>query len=133
MWQERIDTVREKGMEALLQPTLERWFTSPYLSKNPPGVELIRKHFLATPVAGYIGCTEGIRDLNYLDRLSEIKTPTIIIVGEDDQGTPVAASKAIHERINKSRLVVLVSAAHLSNVEQSQAFNDAMMRFLKEH
>ncbi|MEE9611908.1 MAG: alpha/beta fold hydrolase, partial [Desulfatiglandales bacterium] len=37
MWQERIDTVRDKGMEALVQSTLERWFTPPYLSQNPPG------------------------------------------------------------------------------------------------
>ncbi len=133
MWQERIDLVRDKGMEALVQSTLERWFTPPYLSQNPPGVELIRKHFLATPVAGYIGCSEAIRGLNYLERLSEIKTPTLIIVGEDDPGTPVAASEAMHERIPESRLAILMSAAHLSNIEQPEAFNKALMRFLMEH
>ncbi len=52
------------------------------------------------------------------------------MVGEEDPGTPVAASEAMHERISDSRLVVLPSARHLSNIEQSEAFNAALMEFL---
>ncbi len=133
MRQERIETARNKGMQALLQPTLERWFTPPFLKQNSQEVTLIRNQFLATPVAGYIGCSEAIKGLNYLDRLCEIKIPTLIIVGEDDPGTPVAASKAMHERIPDSKLVVLPSAAHLSNVEQADAFNRTVLDFLREH
>jgi len=95
-------------------------------------LSIIRKQFLATPVEGFIGCIEAIRNLNYLDRLAEIKIPTLILVGEDDPGTPVAASKAMHERIPNSRLVVLPSARHLSSVEQSEAFNATLIKFLKE-
>jgi 3-oxoadipate enol-lactonase len=51
-------------------------------------------------------------------------------VGEDDPGTPVAVSKAMHERIPGSKLVVLPSAAHLSNVEQADAFNTTVLDFL---
>jgi 3-oxoadipate enol-lactonase len=131
--QERIETARGKGIQALLQPTLERWFTPPFLKQNSQEVTLIRDQFLATPVNGYIGCMEAIKGLNYLDRLREIKIPTLIIVGEDDPGTPVASSKAMHERIPDSKLVVLPSAAHLSNVEQADAFNRTVLDFLKEH
>ncbi len=133
VWQERIKTARDKGMQALVQSTLERWFTTSYLAKSPQGVQFIRKLFLGTSVAGYIGCSQAIRDLNYLERLSEIKTPTLIIVGEKDPGTPVAASEAMQRRILNSRLVVLPSAAHLSNVEQSQAFNKTLLDFLQQH
>jgi 3-oxoadipate enol-lactonase len=85
-------------------------------------------------IPGYAsGCSEAIKGLNYLDRLCEIKIPTLIIVGEDDPGTPVAASKAMHECIPGSKLVVLPVAAHLSNVEQADAFNRAVLDFLKEH
>jgi 3-oxoadipate enol-lactonase len=132
-FQERVETVRSKGMQALAQLTLERWFTPPYLQENPPVVEKIRRQFLATPVAGYIGCIEALRHLDYLERLPQIKTPTLIIVGKEDLGTPVAASEAMHDRIPDSRLVVLPSAAHFSNVEQAQAFNNALMGFLEEH
>jgi 3-oxoadipate enol-lactonase len=131
IWQERIERTRAKGMESQVNETMERWFTPAFLKQNPPMVGLIRKQILATPVAGYLGCAEAIRKLNYLNRLSEIKLPTLIMVGEDDPGTPVSASQAIHERIPDSKLVILPSARHLSNVEQTEAFNAALLAFLK--
>jgi 3-oxoadipate enol-lactonase len=132
IWQERIDTARSKGMEALCDETMERWFTKPFLDQDPPAVEMIRKQFLATPPQGFIGCSEAIRKLNYIDRLKEIKAPTLIMVGENDMGTPVEASEAMHERIPNSRLEVLSSAAHLSNIEQSEIFNKNLLDFLIE-
>ena len=130
IWQQRIAAAREKGLQDQVDETLERWFTPAYLSQNSPGVELIRRQILATPVAGYIGCSEAIRNLDNLKRLSEIKLPTLIMVGEEDPGTPVAASEAMQERIDGSELVVLPAARHLSNIEQSGAFNEALMDFL---
>ena len=130
IWQQRIEAAGEKGLQGQVDETLERWFRPEYLQQNPPEVEMIRRQILATPVAGYIGCCEAIRRLKYLDRLSKINLPTLIVVGEEDPGTPVAASEAMHERISDSRLVVLPSARHLSNIEQSEAFNAALMEFL---
>ncbi len=132
IWQERIEMAREKGMEALVGETLERWFTPSFLRQNPPEVERIRQQFLSTPVDGYMGCSEAIRGLNYLERLSEIKIPTLIMVGEEDPGTPVAAAELMQHRIAGSALVVLPSAAHLSNVEQAAAFNRALISFLQQ-
>ena len=130
IWQERMDKAREKGMEALCDETLERWFTPAFLRQNPPMVKLIREQILATPVAGYMGCAEAIRRLDYLDRISEIKTPALILVGEDDPGMPVSAAEVMYKRMTNSKLVVLRSARHLSNVEQAKAFNAALLEFL---
>ena len=132
LWQERMGQARKKGMEALVDQTMERWFTPSFLKKNSKMVALIREQLLATPISGYIGCAEAIRKLNYLDRLSEIKIPTLVMVGEDDPGTPVSTSEAIHECISNSKLVILPSARHLSNVEQADAFNAALLKFLME-
>jgi 3-oxoadipate enol-lactonase len=132
MRKERIDIAQGKGMQGLVNSTMERWFTEPYLSQNPPSVVFIRDIFLKTPVAGFIGCMRAIGELNYLDRLSGIQLPTLIIVGKEDLGTPVSASEDISERIPNSKLVVLESAAHLSNVEQADAFNDVLMKFLSD-
>ncbi|MDZ7700162.1 MAG: alpha/beta fold hydrolase [Deltaproteobacteria bacterium] len=107
LFEERKQTAREKGMGALVEETLARWFTPAYLKANPPGVELIRKQFLSTPVSGFTECSDAILGLDYVDRLSEIDLPTLIMVGEDDLGTPVAASEAIHQRIPHSELRVL--------------------------
>ncbi len=132
IWQQRIDATGETGMAGQVDETLERWFRLEYLQQNPPEVEMIRQQILATPVAGYTGCCEAIRRLAYLDRLSEIKLPTLIMVGEEDPGTPVAASEAMHARISGSKLVILPAARHLSNIEQAEAFNNALMDFLTQ-
>jgi 3-oxoadipate enol-lactonase len=131
VWQERIDAVHNGGMPAVAEDTLERWFTPNFLKQNSPEIEQIRQQILATPVAGYIGCSEAIRRLNYLNRLSAIQTSTLITVGADDPATPVAASEAMHAQIKDSRLVVIPDAAHLSNIEQTQFFNDNLINFLQ--
>jgi len=130
IWQERIDAVRDRGVESQLEPTMERWFTPTFLNLNPNMLGVIRKEFLATPAQGYLGCIYAIRKLNYLDRLSIIKIPTLIMVGEDDPGTPVSASEAMHQRIPSSKLVIIKSARHLSSVEQPEAFNTNLLTFL---
>jgi 3-oxoadipate enol-lactonase len=133
IWQERIAAAGAKGMQGQVDETLARWFTPDYLRRNPPEVDLIRRQILKTPVNGYIGCSEAIRGLNNLGRLAEIDIPVLIIVGEEDPGTPVAASEAMHERISGSKLVILSSARHLSNIEASEAFNEALLDFLLTH
>ncbi len=128
--QERIDTALKEGMAALVEGTLARWFTAAYLKQNPPEVAAIRRQFLETPVAGYVGCTEAIRRLSYLERLSGIALPTLIVVGEDDPGTPLAASQAMHDRIAGSRLCVIPKMLHLNNIERADLFNRHLAEFL---
>ena len=131
LFEERKQIARDRGMSALVDGTLARWFTEPFLQAAPPAVDRIRRQFLATPVAGFNGCSDAILGLDYLQGLSEIKVPCLIVVGENDPGTPVAASEAIHARIPQSKLVVLPAAAHLSNIEQAAAFNSHLLRFLE--
>jgi 3-oxoadipate enol-lactonase len=127
---DRIAAVLKDGMSGQIDITMARWFTPSFLKSGQREVKNISDQIAATPPAGYVGCTEAICQLDYLDRLAEIKLPTLIMVGEEDPGTPVAASIAIHERIVGSRLVILPSAQHLSNIEQPEAFNRALLEFL---
>ena len=133
VWQERIDAVRNEGMQAVAESTLERWFTPTYLKQNLPEVDQIRQQILSTPLTGYIGCSEAIRRLNYLEQLTTIQIPTLIMVGADDPGTPVAASEAMHANIKGSNLLVIPDAAHLSNIEQAKIFNSNLMAHLKQY
>lgn len=131
VWQERIDTAEREGMGPLCEPTLGRWFTADFLKKNSPVVEAIRTQILQTPVTGYIGCCEAIRRIDYLDQLEGVRLPTAIIVGAEDPATPPSVSEAIHERIRGSTLTLIDGAAHLTNVEQPQAFSSALLKFLE--
>jgi 3-oxoadipate enol-lactonase len=129
-WQDRIRTAESQGMEPLVEPTLSRWFTEPFRNNRKDVVAKVATMIRNTPPAGYAGCCHAISGLDLTDRISAIKMPTIAIVGEDDPGTPVAAHKVIHERIAGSRLEILPKAAHLSNMEQPEAFNKALTGFL---
>ena len=131
LWVERIKTAQEKGMEPLAQPTLERWFTEAFRKANPAAVEAIRKLILATPVPGYAGCCHAIPKINLTARLKEIKCPILVIVGEQDPGTPPAMAREIHDNAPGSKLVVLPQAAHLSNLEQPEGFSRALRDFLR--
>ncbi|HSC72114.1 MAG TPA: 3-oxoadipate enol-lactonase, partial [Candidatus Methylomirabilis sp.] len=106
------------------------WFTAPFVASHPDVVDRVRTMIRSTKPAGYIGCCHAISALDLTDKIGAIKTPTLIVVGEDDQGTPVAASRAIHDKIAGSDLVIIKSAAHLSNVEQPGEFTRAITAFL---
>ena len=129
-WADRIKTAETQGMEPLVEPTLARWFTEPFRKSRKDIVDRVATMIRTTPPAGYAGCCHAISALDLTDKISAIKIPTIAIVGEDDPGTPVAAHKVISEKIAGSRLVILKSAAHLSNMEQPDAFNKALTGFL---
>jgi 3-oxoadipate enol-lactonase len=130
VWQERIDRARSEGMDSLVAETLQRWFSPAYLQRHPPAVEAIEQQIRSTPVEGFIGCSEAIRRLNTLDRLDQIRLPALVIVGEDDPGTPVSASEAIHQRLTGSQLEVIPAVRHLCNIEAQEVFNKLLLEFI---
>jgi 3-oxoadipate enol-lactonase len=133
LWAERITTAESKGMEALAQATVERWFTEPFRRNRPEIVSEVRKLIVATPVAGYAGCCNAIPKINATARLKEIKCPILVIVGADDPATPVAMAKEIQDNAPGSKLVVLPQAAHLANLEQPAGFTRALQDFLSSN
>ena len=133
MWDDRIALARKEGMAATSEPTLGRWFTVPFHAARPDAIERVRQMIESTPVEGYAGCCMAIRDMDQLEAISGIAVPTRVIVGAEDPSTPVAASQAIHERIAGSDLVIVGDAAHLSNIEQTDVFNAALLDFLSRN
>lgn len=129
IWAERIKIAETRGMEPLVQPTLERWFTAAYRETHPAEVARIADMIRATPVTGYVGCSHAIPRINLTARLAEIEVPALVIVGEQDAGTPPAMAREIQENLPGSELVIIPSAAHLANVEQPAAFDAALVRF----
>jgi 3-oxoadipate enol-lactonase len=130
MWGERIQTAREKGMEALVESTLARWFTAPYIQSRKDVMARIGADIRNTPVAGFCGACAAIAKVDTLDRLKEIKCPVLIMVGDEDHGTPPEMARAIHANLPGSSLEIIASAAHISNVEQRDVFNKNLMKFL---
>ncbi len=130
LWQERIKIAESDGMEPLVEPTIARWFSPSFRAARADRVDRVRGMIRATAPLGYSGCCRAIAMFDLTARIHEIKLPTMILVGEEDPGMPVAMSRAIQERIAGSELVTIPSASHLSNMEQPEAFNRAAIAFL---
>jgi 3-oxoadipate enol-lactonase len=130
LWQARIKLAMESGMEPIVPQMLGRWFTEGFRASGAPIVNEIGQAIRSTPVTGFVGCCHALPKINVTSRLADIKTPTLVIVGEHDPGTPPAMAREIHEHLPGSELVVIPSAAHISNLEQPQAFDAALGDFL---
>jgi 3-oxoadipate enol-lactonase len=130
LWADRIKQAETQGMEPLVEPTIGRWFTAPFRESRKDVVDPVRAMIRNTKPQGYAGCCHAIAALDLTDKLPAIKLPTLVVVGEEDQGTPVAASQAIQAKIAGSQLQILKSAAHLANMEQPEAFNAVLTSFL---
>lgn len=130
MWIERAALARREGMQALVEGTLGRWFTPAFAARDPHTLQQVGEQIAATPAEGYAACCSAICGLNTLDHLPRLTHPALVMVGEQDHATPVALSRQIAQAWPAAQLVVLPDAAHLSNVEQPDAFNRELLRFL---
>lgn len=132
LWNDRIAAVRQGGMAAVADATIDRWFTAVGQARLADQVARVKSALLHTPVEGFCGCCAAIRDMDQRGSLPSIGVPTLILVGEHDPGTPVAAAEFMHQRIKGSMLSVLPDCAHFSHVEQVDAFNAQCLSFLAD-
>jgi 3-oxoadipate enol-lactonase len=129
-WNDRIKLLREKNSLApLVDGTMERWFTKGFRDQNPQTVARLTKTFLATPIEGYIGCCEAIRDMDHREALGKITAPTLVIAGKYDPATNVEACEFIRSHIRGANMAIF-DAAHISNVEQPAAYTAKVLEFL---
>lgn len=129
-WGERIDNARANGMAAMVDATVDRWFSPGFVASGAPVLDRVRAMIANTPVEGFCACGAGIAQLNLTHRLGEIAIPTLVICGEDDPGTPLEMSEIMAAGIPGARLAVLPVARHLSNLEDVDGFNAALSGFL---
>ena len=130
MWQDRIRIAETKGMEPLVQATLERWFTAPFRNNRKDDVARVAAQILKTPVPGYVGCCHAIPKIDVTARLKELALPALVICGEQDPATPPAMAREIEKALPGAQLALIPQAAHLANIEQPEAFNRALGAFL---
>jgi 3-oxoadipate enol-lactonase len=128
-WQQRMARVRADGMAAIVDAVLSRWFTDGFMTHSPAKVAAVRQMLETTSPAGYAGCCAAIRDMDMRPLSHLIAAPCLIIGGTNDPATPPEHARALATAICDSRLLML-PAAHLSNIEQPEAFTSALIEFL---
>ncbi|GCB06100.1 3-oxoadipate enol-lactonase [Ralstonia sp. SET104] len=130
MWDERIGQVQAHGMSGIVEPTMQRWLTTPFREAHPDAVERIRELLRATPPHGYVGACTAIKALDTRNSLARIACPTLVVTGEHDTGAPVEVAREITAHIPDARLKVIPHAAHLSPIEQEEVFLTDLDEFL---
>ena len=120
-----------EGMAGIADAMLPKLLTPDTVSKRPELVKRVRDMMLKTKPEGAAAALKGMaaRD-DQTEFIADIIVPTLILVGREDAITPVADSEKMHSLIERSRLVVIENAGHVSNLEQTEQFNDALLGFL---
>jgi len=130
---QQAEKALNEGMAGIADAMLPKLLTPETVSKHPEVVKRIRDMMLKTKPEGAAAALHGMAERDdQTELLAKITVPTLIIVGAEDAITPVADSEKMHAAIPSSRLVVIENAGHVSNLERSEQFNDALLNFLKE-
>jgi len=130
---QQAEKALSEGMAGIADAMLPKLLTPETVSKHPEVVKRVRDMMLKTKPEGAAAALRGMAERDdQAELLAKITVPVLILVGAEDAITPVADSEKMHAAISGSHLVVLENAGHVSNIERTEQFNDALLSFLKE-
>jgi len=125
------ETVRRQGSAAAAEAFLPRLLGETTHRERPQLVARVREVILATSPRGIADALAGLAArADSTATLREIRVPTLVVVGVEDQLTPVTEAEALHRGIAGSRLAVIEKAGHLANLENPAEFNRELAGFL---
>ncbi|MER6976970.1 alpha/beta fold hydrolase [Streptomyces carpinensis] len=125
----RLRTVEEGG-PMLVADSGTRWYTDRFRADHPEVVEAHMKRFLSNDPAAYAAAFRVLATTDLLDELHAIAVPTLIMTGALDVGSPPEMSRAMHERIPHSRLIIVDDVKHAILEEAPHTVADALAAFL---
>jgi 3-oxoadipate enol-lactonase len=105
---------------------------APYnVSALPAVAAHVRGMMLGAPPEGAAAALRGRAERpDYRSLLRTVTVPSLVVVGADDEFTPVSDAEEMHALLPDSTLTVIDRAAHLPNLERPEAFNAALHTFL---
>ncbi len=131
-WQQRIDKVRADGVDSLVQMTMERWFSTGFRARCAADVRGYSLMLQQTSADGYVGTCAALRDTDLRRAVTQIKTPTLVLCGAEDIGTPPDMGRELAGLIAGAQFSLIDNAAHLHCIEQPAAVVERMTQFFRE-
>lgn len=132
LWNQRIDTVRDRGMAAVADGVLERWFSADFRETHPAETAIWRNMLLRTPRAGYIATCAAIRDADLTRAAQSLAVPALCLCGTADQATPPELMRELNTLLPDSRYRDISGAGHLPTVESADEVANHIGAFLEE-
>ncbi|MEA3195101.1 MAG: 3-oxoadipate enol-lactonase [Betaproteobacteria bacterium] len=134
MWRGLVASVQKNGVEAIVEPTAQRWFSDEFKARHPEVLDDVRKMIRRTSLDGYRGCVEAFLGMDLENELQRIRVPMHYLSGADDKlGGPPQLMQRLADRVPRARHSSVPKAAHIANIQNPGAFNLAMGEFIKEH
>ena len=127
-----IISIKEKGVEQYADEIIKNLFAQETFTKNKNAIHAVKEMIISTPKQSLCNTLHALAERKETcDQLPEINIPVLIMVGEEDKITPIAAARQMHELILNSKLEIIQQAGHLSNLENPAAFNTNLVKFLE--
>lgn len=127
-WNGRIETISKNGMQAIVDDTMERWFTEAFREANPTRVAETKAMFLRSDIKSYSKCCEAIRDADFREQLHQLSVETLVITGDEDPVTNVEQAQFLVNHIPKATLRLL-HARHLASTELPREYAEVLIDF----
>lgn len=129
MWQGRIDAVNAGGLEAVVDATMDRWFSKPF--QQTQEFHAWRNLFLRTPAEGWTGCGAAIAGTDFYSTTAALRLPTLGIAGSEDGSTPPDLVRETAELVPGAQFELIRGAGHLPCVEKPEKYAAILSDFLK--
>ncbi len=133
-WGPRIAAVlKAASLEPIADETIARWLTTEYKKAHPHRWQQIRDTIAGCTPAGYIGCAQAIGNFNFVSQLKSVKTPALVVCGTDDPAGSPEEVRHIASLFANGSYDEFKGARHLPNMEQPDAFNAVMLKWLQKN
>lgn len=129
LWQERIDVALAQGMHALVEPTVQRWFTAESLDADADSVQHARRMIGATSREGYAACAQPMQDYDFRSDFAQLSMPVQYVVGECDGKLP-NVMREMSAATTHARFAAITNAGHLPCLERPSEFNALLASFI---
>ena len=128
----RAEAAEAGGMEAVVEETLERWFTPATMTADPepPCVAYARRTLLALDPRVFADGWRAIATLDVAGRLEGIGIPTTVLAGSADAAAPPERMRAIADAVPGARIVV-VEGGHMLHLERPSEFSAELVEHLR--
>jgi 2-hydroxy-6-oxonona-2,4-dienedioate hydrolase len=129
-WDAAISRIERDGVEALVHKTSSTWFVE---GESHPYFPMAREAGRGANKESCVIAMRAIQKWSSIERLSELKIPTLVIVGDKDRSTTPGDSVVLWENIAGSQFCVIPGSAHGTHAEKPDLFNKVVCDFLVEH
>lgn len=128
-WQERMNLIQGKGLARVAGDLAGRWFSDSFTIQQPNVVQTFADELGDFPESDYLAGCEALRDADLRDRVTGIKTRTLIVAGCYDRAVPLTDADLLHNQIASSRFVTY-PCGHLACIEFAEEFANAVSNFI---